>query len=269
MRVLLRDNQNVTRRFAANVAVVIAVGLFAAAADVNAQTATPAPDGPTMLTGDAVLDAELRVWIDQFTEWQRWWAQWANRAEPGWLTSSRTRRPKPSPPAWLAGRCADVIAPEDSLAPACRLLDEWRIDNASAKIQAGEAAVVQQGERQPKTVWWEYVHVDLLWPATDVRNAVYGVIGMHTATTVKGRLQIFLAPGVMLMNVPGLDGSRMWKVAANYGVGYRLFDFTFPGRRRASLHVNIAKSWLMSDVKDVLASRSTDFAGFSVSFKRQ
>ena len=92
---------------------------------------------------------------------------------------------------------------------------------------------------------------------------------MHTAMTVKGRVQLFLAPGVMLLNLPAIDGSRMWKVAANYGIGYRLFDFNFPGGRRASLHVNAAKTYLLMEPRDAIVSRSLDFAGFSISFKRQ
>jgi hypothetical protein len=269
MPALLRDNQRVTIKPAWRVAAVLVTAVFAAVTSVNAQTATATTASPTVLTGDAARDAELRKWIDEFTDWQRWWSQWANRSEPGLVTSSRTRRARPSPPEWLDARCAEVIAPEDVLAPACALLEEWRADNATLKMRAARASVVQQGEAEPKSMWWEFVHVDLLWPATELRHSVYGVVGLHTATTIKDRLQIFLAPGVMLMNLPARDGSRLWKVAANYGVGFRLFDFTFPGNRHASLHVNIAKSWLMSDLQDAFASRSTDFAGFSISFKRR
>src|SRR5688500_15923164 len=72
---------------------------------------------------------ELQRWIDDFTAWQQWWAQWASRREPGWMTSYRPRREKPAPPAWLAGRCADVFVDTDMLAPACALLKEWQQDD--------------------------------------------------------------------------------------------------------------------------------------------
>ena len=215
-----------------------------------------------------VQDPSLQEWIKAFTEWQQWWAQWGNRPEPGVLTSSRPRRAKPAPPAWLAGKCDEIFDPADPLVPACELLEAWREDNVTAKRRAAQGAATQKNETSPKTMWWEHLHVDLLWPATELRQSVYGVVGMHTAMTVKGRVQIFLAPGVMLLNLPAIDGSRMWKVAANYGIGFRLFDFTFPGGRRASLHVNAAKSYLLLEPRDVIVSRSLDFAGFSISFKR-
>jgi hypothetical protein len=210
----------------------------------------------------------LHQWITAFTEWQTWWAEWANRPEPGVLTSSRPRRAKPAPPEWLAGECAAVFDPADRLSHACELLEQWREDDLTARTRRLNGTVAQNAETTPKSIWWEYLHVDLLWPATDLQNPVYGVIGMHTAMTVKGRVQLFLAPGVMLLNLPAVDGSRVWKMAANYGIGYRLFDFTFPGNRRASLHVNIAKSYLLLEPRDALVSRSVDFAGFSISFKR-
>jgi hypothetical protein len=254
----------VTPKFSCAV-VAIAIGL---AGRVNAQTATPAAISHTIFTGDEARDAELRGWMAEFAMWQQWWAEFANRPEPGWLTSSRTRRVKPSPPEWLDGRCAEVIDPEDTMAAPCRLFEEWLDDNVTAKLRSSQASAIQKGEDAPHTMWWEHVHVDMLWPATEIRHSVYGVIGLHTATEVKGRLQVFIAPGVMLMNLPALDGRRVWKVATNYGIGWRLFDFNFYGNRRASLHLNIAKSWLISDIEDVFASRSTDFAGFSMSFKR-
>ena len=215
-----------------------------------------------------VQDAELQRWMKEFTDWQQWWAEWGNRREPGVMTSARPRRSKPAPPEWLAARCDEIFDPADALVPACELLEEWRQDNVTAKTRAAQGAMIQKGETAPRTMWWEHLHVDLLWPATELRNSVYGVIGMHTAITVKGRVQLFLAPGVMLLNLPSVDGTRVWKVAANYGIGYRLFDFTFPGGRRASLHVNAAKSYLLQEPVDAIVSRSLDFAGFSISFKR-
>jgi hypothetical protein len=213
-------------------------------------------------------DPELVRWMEEFKAWQAWWAEWANRPQPGWLSSSRPRREKPAPPDWLPERCTAVFVPDDPLAPACALLADWRQDNMTAKARATTAGVVQKTEAKDGATWWEHVHVDLLWPATQLRHHVYGVVGVHPAIAVRGRFQLFLGPGVMLMNVPEVDGTRSWKVATDYGMGYRLFDFNFPRGRRASLHVNIAKSWLISDTRDVLVSRNVDFAGFSISFKR-
>ena len=75
-------------------------------------------------------------------------------------------------------------------------------------------------------------------------------------------------PGVLLLNVPGRSGARVWKVATNYGIGYRLLDFTFPGKRPAELHVNLAKTWMLSDMEDAIVGRSIDVVGFSITFKK-
>ena len=219
---------------------------------------------------DAAQQAdELRRWMEAFVEWREWWAKWANRREPGWFASSRPRRQKPAPPDWLPARCENVIADTDPLAQACALLEEWRQDPLLLRSRSAQVAAVQNKEDDRKTTWWEHIHVDVLWPATELRASVYGVVGFHTAAAIRGRLQVFLAPGVMLLNLPTADGTRVWKVAANYGIGYRLLDFTFPGGRPASLHVNIAKSWLVSDARDLVTNRNLDFAGFSVTFKRR
>jgi len=111
--------------------------------------------------------------------------------------------------------------------------------------------------------------MDLLWPALQYQNSIYGVIGMHVATKVAGRWQVFTAPGALLLNLPTRNGARAWKVATNYGIGYRLFDFTFPGGRPAELHVNMAKTWIVSDSSDLITGRSIDVVGFSVTFKKQ
>jgi hypothetical protein len=210
----------------------------------------------------------LVQWMEQYAAWREWWSQWANRPQPGWLASSRPRREKPAPPIWLSERCAGVFAETDPLAPACAVLAEWRQPAAATITRKTRTMAVQVNEDHAGKTWWEHIHVDLLWPATQVREHMYGVVGMHPALNVRGRLQVFLAPGVMLMNLPSSDGKRAWKVAANYGIGYRLADFTFPGGRPATLNVNIAKSWLVSDTADLLVSRNHDFAGFSITFKK-
>jgi hypothetical protein len=107
-----------------------------------------------------------------------------------------------------------------------------------------------------------------MWPAVQWQASIYGVVGMHFATTVGGRLQVFTAPGAMLLNLPARNGTRVWKVAANYGIGYRLLDFRFPGGRPAELHLNLAKTYLLSDSSELIAGRSVDFVGFSVTFKK-
>jgi hypothetical protein len=207
--------------------------------------------------------------MDEFTEWKSWSAKWGNRRERGWLTGYRERRELPVPPAWLPASCAAILDDSDPLFPACTLLAEWTDDIPTALAREERDTTTQQTEQPRHTVWWEHIHMDLLWPAMQWQASVYGVIGMHTATTVRGRFQVFITPGAMLLNLPTRNGNRAWKVATNYGIGYRLFDFVFPGGRPATLHVNLAKAWLLADITDVVTGRSMDFVGFSIAFKQE
>lgn len=212
--------------------------------------------------------AELKRWVDDFTEWKEWWAQFANRREQGLFSGSRDRREKPAPPAWLPDRCQTILGDADPLLSACALLAEWNEDVVTAQHRQARAAATAKQEDTSKTIWWEHVHMDVLWPATQWQTSVYGVVGMHTTTTVRGRLQVFIAPGVMLLNLPTRNGTRGWKIAANYGIGFRLFDFKFPRGRRAVLHVNLARAWIVSDSTDLVTGKRMDFAGFSLTFKK-
>ena len=212
--------------------------------------------------------AELQRWVEEFSEWRKWSDAWRNRTQPGWFSKYRDRAPKPEPPTWLATTCATVFEATDLLTNACEMLQAWRADDAAAEpIRKARAVAVAQHEHPTKTTWWQQVHLDVMWPAMQWQSSIYGVAGMHIATEVGGRLQIFKAPGAMLLTVPGRRGSRVWKVAVNYGIGYRVTDFTFPGGRPASLHINLAKMWMVSDVADAATSRTTDVIGFSVTFK--
>lgn len=258
--------------------------LFISSVPASAQIEPPPPPLPAAPVGAAASRAAVapqlvgdgggdRVagateWARDYAEWKEWSARWGNRRQPGWFTGSVDRREPPVPPVWLADTCVFVFDEADPLAGACTLLREWQDGAIASRLRAASAGAIAQQEDDSTTTWWEHLHVDVLWPAMQWRTSTYGVIGMHAATTVRGRIQAFVAPGMMLLNLPSRTGSRTWKVAANYGIGYRLFDFVFPGGRLASLHVNAARAWVISDVTDVISGRTVDFAGFSVTFKR-
>jgi hypothetical protein len=228
------------------------------------------PAEPPALVDDRATDqmAEAEQWVRQYDEWKEWSSQWGNRRQPGWFTGYRDRRDAPVPPAWLAAQCVAVVDEDDPLMRACVLLREWNEGFIANQLRTASAAQVARREDDQKTTWWEHLHIDVLWPAMQWRSSMYGVIGMHAATTVRGRFEAFVAPGMMVLNLPSRNGTRTWKVAANYGIGYRLFDFVFPGNRLASLHVNAARAWVMSDIADVATGRTVDFAGFSLTFKK-
>ena len=217
---------------------------------------------------DEAQRVQLQRWMAEFAEWQEWSARWSSRREPGWLTTFRERRPKPEPPVWLAARCEVELDQDSPLVPACALLTAWRNEDPGVQTLQARSVVGSQSEGAPHTMWWERLHLDLMWPALQWQSSIYGVVGMHHAIPVRGRLQLFTTPGVLLLNLPSSNGSRAWKVALNYGIGYRLFEFTFPGSRPAELHLNLAKTWIMSDTADVVTGRSLDVAGLSITFKK-
>jgi hypothetical protein len=259
---------------------LVSVAVLVGSASLLAQGADPPPlpshrvaamipvTAPDVFDHDATARAtELQQWMDQFSDWQEWSARWGNRRQPGWFTAHRKRRPKPDPPEWLQPECASSLVSDDPLIPACALLTEWSEDRSATESRAARLAAVTQREAPTNSVWWNHVHLDMLWPATQWRSSVYGVVGTHATVSVQGRLQVFIAPGAMFMNLPSRDGTRVWKLATSYGIGYRLFDFEMFGSK-ATMHLNLAKAWLLSDPTDVVGGRSTDFAGLSLTFAK-
>ena len=208
---------------------------------------------------------ELQNWMHAYTEWKAWADKWWGKHEPGWF-GARERRAKPSPPEWLADYCRDTEPADEIFASGCRLLADWREHYAAALVKEQIRAERTSREAPTKTKWWSSVHFDALWVTTQI-PATYGVIGIHATHKISGRLQIFLAPGAILLNVPTRRGNREWKPATDLGISYQLFDFRFPGNQAdATLHVNVAKAWVVGNQGSFIDS-SVELAGLSVSFK--
>jgi hypothetical protein len=231
-----------------------------------ASHAIQAPEIPTPDSARRQEELELEKWIHDFSEWKKWIDQWGNRREPGWLSESRQRRQRPDPPEWLFDRCDDSLDDEGRMADACTLVAEWSAGYPTSPAISARVTASPPDEKVEKTVWWEHLHLDVAWPAMQSGASLYGVVGMHATTSVAGRLEIFIAPGAMLLNVPARNGGRAWKLATNYGIAYRLVQFSLLGRQ-ALLHVNLAKAWLFDAGTDV-QTKSTDFVGFSMTFKK-
>jgi len=212
---------------------------------------------------------EMRQWMGAYEKWKEWNASWRNKREPGWVHAARDRRVRPEPPAWLGAECTDVVFENaEIVADACRLWAEWNDDQLTAQVRQQTVSTRTQHEAPSKTIWWEHVHLDALWPMTQWSSSVYGVLGVHATVEVAGRFQVFVAPGAILLNLPNGRNEREWRPATDYGFAYRLFDFTFPGTgRRASLHLNLAKAWVLGGPANVVQT-SVDLAGFSVTLKR-
>jgi hypothetical protein len=212
--------------------------------------------------------AQLERWVTEFSTWMEWRDEWLNKPEPGWL-GDRNRRQKPSPPDWLFDECLQAGRQDsERLDEACRLVSAWNDDYATWQVRQQIAAERAQLEAPTKSRWWQHAHIDGFWPMTEFRTRVYGVIGIHATVEVAGRFQVFIAPGAILLNLPTAQGTREWKPATDWGVAYRLFDFKFPGTGQpASLHINLAKAWVLANSGNLPLKSSIDLAGFSVTFK--
>ena len=212
----------------------------------------------------------IERWARDYTAWKAWFAEWRNKREPS-LFGTRSRRPRPDPPESLFLACPVQTGETGALADACRLLDEWRSNDIATEILKQQAAAARvQRENDQKTVWWQHIHLDALWPMTQGTSGVYGILGLHTTIDLTGRVELFVAPGAILMRVPGPSGNGEWKPATDWGFSYRVANFTMPRMQRpATLHVNLAKVWLFGKAEEASGVQSdTYLAGFSLTFRK-
>lgn len=253
--------------------------LVAAASGARAQSTPPAIPSSPLTVPDVVLVPEtpdplradrrlvVQRWTTEYNDWKAWFAQWKNRREPG-LFSARPRRPRPEPPPWLAAACADLLEDAGPLAEGCAAYRDWLRNDDLAELIALDIERSRADREEPrKSVWWEHVHVDALWPMTQSGSSTFGVFGMHATLDVTKRMQVFVVPGVILVRLPSRDGGRTWSAATDWGFSYRIMDFRMPFMQKAStLHLNIVRVWLLGAQPEVL-QREMYLAGFSVTFK--
>ena len=94
---------------------------------------------------------------------------------------------------------------------------------------------------------------------------------MQVSVIEKGRLTL-PAVGVMLVMMPDGNGGHAWKPATTLSVGYQICDFVPPlVKKRASLHINIARTHIVGLRDEPLVSQSANvnFVGFSLSGRRR
>lgn len=257
-------------RAAASTALLV----FLLTGHASAQQDTPLPSR-ALATAALAPSAEppgeilkvLERWTADYDEWQAWFAQWRNRREPG-LWSTRERRPAPVPPVWLPQACEGGLEEEGTLGEACRALRAslQALEDETAFRAAQARANLESPQR---TAWWSRVHLDGFWPMTRSGTSAFGIVGAHATMPVTRRFQVFVAPGVILMRLPGPDGRAQLTTATDWGFSYRLLDFRLPGFRRASsLHINMARVWVLGQ-SAVNAPGDLYVAGFSMTFNRR
>jgi hypothetical protein len=252
-------------------AVILGCVMPMTAAGQTRDTAQPAPQAAAALpsidlSGDRLK--EMAHFIEEYDSWKAWAEQWRNRGEPGFWGSSRKRRQPPTPPEWLADAC-HLLGNDRTMADGCRAWREWSRDDYAAEVIAQQIGKVRADkEATHKTLWWEHVHIDALWPMTQAGSSAYGVAGVHTTLQITRRFQIFLAPGAIMMRLPSVDGGQRWSPATHWGFSYQLLDFRFPRTHRPStLHLNLARVWIMGQNR-LPAAGEMYLAGFSITFKR-
>lgn len=217
------------------------------------------------------LVARIEKWTRDYTAWKAWQGRYRNTPEPG-LFSAKSRRQPPVPPDWLPAACAVAAHDDEVLAEACDAWREWTRNDPSADALSQQLAQTRRShEAQDHTQWWERVHVDGYWPMTQSGTDTIGVVGMHATMQVLKRFHVFMAPGIILMRVPALDGTHTWSAATDWGFSYRLFDFRMPLLDRGtSAHFNMAKVWIVGNNPSAATLGGDMYvAGFSLTFKKR
>ncbi len=250
---------------AAAVVLVCVVGLTSPAA---AQSVDPlpaeripfevlslAPDRPVVVLSDDRLAA--------LQEWTLDYGGWLDRANdrahhtPAPLWSVFAGTAEPAPPPWLGTACELLAGTEQFVRP-CELLAVWRDDPGAKSRHAALVALIQK-EAPEKTIWWQHLHIDGLWSTTQSNVSALGLFGMHMTVTVVGRVQVFVAPGIMLVSVPTLYKTREVVPAADWGVSYRLFNVG-----SSTVHLNLVHAWML---QAAAINANTTLAGLSVTFR--
>jgi len=210
--------------------------------------------------------ATVQAWTHAYEDWEHWFEQWRNRREPGWF-ATRSRRDAPDPPAWLPGVCASVDDGEVAMVDACQAFGRWKAD-AKALAEAQQIANARVAREAPhKTIWWEHIHLDALWPMTQTGSNAFGIAGVHATVEVTHRVGVFVMPGAMLLRAPSIDGHQQWVTGTDWGFSYRMFDFKLPGMHRpTTFHLNMARVWALGST-NIKASGNLYLAGVSLTFK--
>jgi len=250
---------------------VLSIATFAAAApqEQDLLAARPIAMDATfaLVAARPAFTAEMRreaeAWVTEYLAWRQWAAEWRGRTEPGWF-SRRDRRPKPDPPAWLVDACSQAID-DPWLAEPCSLVTDWQSDVLTNELRASQATARAQQEKPSKTLWWEHVHVDALWPIAQYRGTGFGLFGTHLTVDIAGRLEVFGVPGFIMLTMP-TAGGRDWTPATDWGIAFRLGTFRLPASTsKGMLHVNIARAWVFGAASSAF-SRYVDLIGFSLTF---
>jgi hypothetical protein len=217
------------------------------------------PDAAAIVISDDEMHA-MDVWTRDFANWQTTFERWRRSKLPkdaiSW-PAFLERSPKPQPPSWL-GEVCPLLEDAAEFAKPCLQLADWRDDPFLTKNRHAAAVALQQQEAPKNSVWWRNLHLDGLWSTTQSNVAALGLFGTHMTVGIEGRLQVFVAPGILLVSVPSLYGTRVLHPATDWGITYRLFDFG-----RNTVHFNLVHAWMLGSAAQLQDAQLT-LAGFSL-----
>jgi hypothetical protein len=209
-------------------------------------------------------ERDLATWIAAMEKWQEYDAKWQNRpVHDGWGGFSK-RKPPPTAPPWLAGRCgelrdASVLDLDAQAATACRLMDD-------ARAAVAPPVTTPDAEKPPRhSSFLNRVHLDALATSSENGARMYGLIGSHVSLVDVGPVQLFGPPGVLMVSVPDGRGGRRVTLGYTWGVSVRLADTSLGGREKnVTIFLNISKVWLGSSQNAPEGTRGYNIVGLSI-----
>lgn len=235
--------------------ILLLTAATAAAQHPSAPAPLPSADTVVIEALTPEQERELASWLSDMHAWRDDEMKWKNRPRrDGWGRIS-ARRPAPEAPPWLESYCARNAAAGVPALDACRLLADPRAETGVIPARA----TVPDDEKPKKSSFLRRVHLDGLWSTTSTQGRVYGLVGTHVSVVDVGRLQIFGPPGVLLVSVPSVAGTRRITIGYTWGVSLRLADTRLFGTKDMTLFLNVSKVWVGGG-----GGQGLDIIGFSL-----
>jgi hypothetical protein len=228
----------------------------------------PSTDTPFVAPLTQSQDRELRAWLSRMDKWLRDEQKYLNKPRHDRWARPVGHEPRPTEPAWLPAHClasagAGVLELQESLARACRLLD----DSPMPSTQQMKAVDAEKPAQH--TSFLTRLHIDGLWTTASTTGRIYGLVGSHMSLVDVGRLQVFGPPGVILLSVPDVNGSRRITLGYTWGVSLRLADMRLFGQRDMTLFLNLSKVWVNGSTDNATAARGFEAIGFSLAPRKK
>jgi hypothetical protein len=259
-------------------AVTLCVSVSAIAQEEN-KSVLPAQQTQTGLSKEvpvtltSIEAKELEEFIHDFLKWKKWEDRWRNTVYKSTWTEhvKKDRKERPVPPTFLYNECNEMLPGSNGrVYLACQILESYTQNSGAETIRALLEVERIRNESQAKSLFEQRIHLDGLWPIASVDSYKYGgIFGVHLTILNLGRVEIFGAPGVMLMSLPDDAGGRQYQVGIDYGFSLRLFEVpSLYSGKSFVLNANVAMVKLLANIKNIPGVKTqTTIVGFSLTSK--